>query len=202
MEKLDLKKSMQPLYQPSARKVVEVDVPEARFLMVDGTGDPNTSPDYAAAIEALYAVAYAIKFAVRKGPLAIDYGVMPLEGLWWADDPASFTTGSKQDWKWTMMICQPAFVTAGLIEQTIAEVRARKNPPALDRLRVDTLVEGRCAQILHVGPFTEEGPTVEKLHQFIAAHGQMRGRHHEIYLSNIRKAAPQNWKTILRHPMQ
>lgn len=201
MEKIDLKKELKSLYAASAKAVSEVEVPEMAYLMVDGEGDPNTSPAYAEAIEALFAVSYAVKFMVKKGENAIDYGVMPLEGLWWADEPSAFIGADKSGWQWTMMIAQPAFVPEELIERAIAEVRAKKNPPALSRLRRESFAEGRCAQILHVGPFSEEGASVAKLHQYIADHGEVRGKHHEIYLSDIRRAAPEKWKTVIRQPM-
>jgi hypothetical protein len=202
MEKIDLKKELKSLYLPSAKAVSEVEVPEMSYLMVDGEGDPNTAPAYAEAIEALFAVSYAVKFKIKKGEAAVDYAVMPLEGLWWADDPAAFMGSDKSGWKWTMMIAQPAFVPAELIARAIAEVKAKKNPPALARLRLESFKEGRCAQILHVGPFSEEGISVAKLHQYIAGHGEVRGKHHEIYLSDIRKAAPEKWKTVIRQPMR
>ncbi len=202
MSKIDFKKELKHLYQPSSKEVTKINVPPTQYLMVDGHGDPNTSPQYVEAVEALYAVSYAIKFMVKKGALAIDYGVMPLEGLWWADDPASFTSGDKSKWQWTMMIAQPPFVTPQLIEQALAEVKKKKNPAAISRLRFECYAEGECAQIMHIGPFSEEGPTIEKVHQFIDALGQRVGKHHEIYLSDIRKAAPAKWKTIIRQPMK
>lgn len=201
MKKIDLKKEMKHLYQPSAKEVVQVDVPPANFLMVDGQGDPNTSLAYSQAIEALYAVSYAVKFMVKKGATAIDYGVMPLEGLWWADDMSVFDSTDKSTWKWTMMIAQPAFVTRDFIELAIADVIKKKNPAAISKLRLASFSEGKCAQILHIGPFSEEGPTVEKVHQFIETRGQRIGKHHEIYLSDVRKADPSKWKTIIRQPM-
>lgn len=202
MEKVDLKKQLKHLYQPSAKEVVEVEIPAMNYLMVDGEGDPNTSQAYADAIEALFSVAYAVKFMLKKGEAAVDYAVMPLEGLWWADDMAQFTTADKSNWKWTMMIAQPPFVTREDVEHAIADVAKRKNPAAIARLRFASLTEGRCAQIMHIGPFSEEGPTVEKLHRFIEAIGLRTGKHHEIYLSDIRKANPSKWKTIVRQPMQ
>lgn len=199
--KLDPKKTLEGLYQASAKEPAVVDVPPLRYLMVDGEGDPNTAPAYAEAIEALFSVAYTTKFMVKKGPQAIDYGVMPLEGLWWSDDLSAFRTGAKDRWKWTAMILQPDFVSDGLIGEAIDEVRTKKQRPGVNRLRLDTLTEGRCAQILHVGPFSEEGPTIERLHAFITARSTLRGQHHEIYLSDIRRAAPAKWKTIIRQPM-
>lgn len=138
---------------------------------------------------------------LKKGPLARDYAVMPLEGLWWADDLSAFTTHDKASWKWTMMIMQPSFVTPDLIEAAMAEVKRKKQLPAIDRLRLEDFLEGRCAQVLHIGPFSEEGPTIERLHQFIDARTSRTGKHHEIYLSDIRRAAPAKWKTIIRQPM-
>lgn len=200
-EKIDFKKVMKNLYQASAREVATVEVPPLTYLMIDGEGDPNTSPAYAAAIEALFAVAYTAKFMLKKGPQALDFAVMPLEGLWWADDMSAFATGDKSRWKWTMMILQPPCVDATLIGEAIAEVRRKKPLPAVDRLRLDTLAEGRCAQVLYVGPFSGEGPTIERLHAYIASRSALRGKHHEIYLSDIRRTAPEKWKTLIRQPM-
>lgn len=202
MQKINVKKELQHLYRPSAKEVVQIDVPTMNYLMIDGEGDPNTSQAFSEAVEALFAVAYAIKFMVKKGSLAIDYGVMPLEGLWWADDMTKFSIEDKSDWKWTLMIMQPAFVANEMVEIAIAEVTKKKNPPAISKLRFESLTEGLCAQILHIGPFSEEGPTVEKVHQYVDACGQRVGKHHEIYLSDTRKANPANWKTIIRQPMQ
>ncbi len=140
MEKIDFKKQMKHLYQPSAKEVVVVEVPEMNFLMVDGKGDPNTSQSYAEAIEALYAVSYALKFMVKKGPMAIDYGVMPLEGLWWAEDMSTFTAGDKSGWLWTMMIMQPEFVTKEMVEKAMQEVGKKKNPAALSKLRFEAIM--------------------------------------------------------------
>lgn len=202
MEKIDFKKEFKHLYQPSAKEVVQVDVPPLNYLMVDGEGDPNTAQAYRDAIEALFAVAYTVKFMVKKGPLAIDFVVMPLEGLWWADDMTVFATSDKSRWKWTAMILQPSFVTPDIFESAVLEVKKKKNPPALSKLRLETLAEGKCAQILHIGPFSQEGPTIEKVHQFIDARGRRTGKHHEIYLSDIRKMAPEKWKTVIRQPME
>ena len=129
------------------------------------------------------------------------YAVMPLEGLWWADDWSAFVAGDKANWNWTMMILQPSFVPDQNIEDAIAHVRKKKNLHALHRLRLEEFSEGECAQILHVGPFSAEGPTIEKLHEYILRHGSLTGKHHEIYLSDVRRADPSKWKTILRQPM-
>lgn len=201
MKKLDLKKELKQLYQPSAKDVAVVDVPAMNFLMIDGAGDPNHSTAYAEGVEALFAVSYTIKFIVKRGLLAVDYGVMPLEGLWWADDMARFSVDAKHEWKWTMMIMQPQLVTAAMAAAAMAETAAKKRPAGVSRMRFETFREGKCAQMLHIGPFTAEGPTIAKIHAFIEAHGKLRGKHHEIYLSDIRKAAPDKWKTVIRQPM-
>lgn len=170
--------------------------------MVDGEGDPNTSQAFSDAIEVLFTVSYAVKFMIKKeGAAAVDYGVMPLEGLWWADDMSKFTTSDKSNWKWTMMIAQPSFVTREIIERAIADVKKKKNPTAISKVRLESLSEGKCAQIMHIGPFSEEGPTIEKVHRFIDSRSQRTGKHHEIYLSDIRKADQSKWKTIIRQPM-
>ncbi|MDC8759884.1 GyrI-like domain-containing protein [Janthinobacterium fluminis] len=202
MQKIDFKKQLKHLYQPPVGQIVEVDVPELSYLMIDGAGDPNTSPGYAPAVEALYGLSYTLKFMLKKGPQAIDYAVMPLEGLWWADDMASFTTLDKSNWKWTLMIMQPPFISAALVEEASAALKKKKNPAALVEVRFAALNEGKVAQTMHIGPFSEEGPTIERLHQFIADGGRQRsGKHHEIYLSDIRRADPKNWKTVIRHPI-
>jgi hypothetical protein len=201
MKKIDLKKELKPFYQPSAREMTVVDVPAFRFLMVDGEGDPNTSQEYARAVEALFSVSYTAKFMVRKGAQEIDYAVMPLEGLWWADDLTAFTANDRAKWKWTMMIMQPDFAADEIIQAAIAEVRKKQTAPAVDQLRLETFTEGLCAQVLHLGPFSEEGPTIERLHEFIDARSSRAGKHHEIYLTDIRRADPKNWKTIIRQPM-
>ncbi len=201
MIKRDLKRELRQLYRPSSKHVAEVDVPAFSYLMIDGEGDPNTSPAYAAAVEALFSVSYTAKFALKKSFAALDYTVMPLEGLWWADDWSAFLTNDRTQWKWTMMIMQPDFLPAEVITASIAAVRKKKALPALERLRLETFHEGRSAQILHIGPFTEEGPTIEKVHAYIDARTARTGKHHEIYLSDIRRASPSKWKTIIRQPM-
>jgi hypothetical protein len=147
--KLDFKKELKHLYGPSAREVVQVEVPELRFLMIDGEGDPNTSESYAQAVEALFSVSYTAKFMVKKGPSAVDYGVMPLEGLWWSEDMSAFETGDRSLWKWTMMIMQPDLVPPEVLERAIAEVDRKKGPPRLGELRIERFTEGTCAPVLH-----------------------------------------------------
>lgn len=202
MKKINLKKELKHLYQASAKQAVQVQVPAFRYLMIDGVGDPNTSTEYAQAVEALFSVAYTAKFMVKKRAQGIDYAVMPLEGLWWADDMSAFLSNDKASWKWTMMIMQPDFASDETIMAAISEVRKKKKLPAIDKLHLENFAEGLCAQILHVGPFTDEGPTIASLHAFIDANCELSGKHHEIYLSDIRRAAPDKWKTIIRQPMK
>jgi len=202
MDKTDVKKQFPQLYRVSSKNVAEVDVPPLKFLMIDGMGDPNSSPDYARAIEALFSVSYVTKFAVKRGAIGIDYGVLPLEGLWWADDWSSYISTDKAKWKWTMMIMQPEFVPEDVVYQAIDDVIRKKSLEAAKALRLEEFHEGRSAQILHIGPYSEEGPTIERMHNFIDERAAKRGKHHEIYLSDIRRAAPKNWKTILRQPIQ
>lgn len=202
MGRIDLKKQWKHLYSPSSQQVSVVDVPPLNFLMVDGAGDPNTSLAYREALEVLYALSYTLKFQVRKR-LGLDYVVMPLEGLWWTDDPAAFSLEHREAWKWTAMIAQPEPVTQEWFEEARAEVRARTHLPALDRVRLERYHEGLSAQVLHLGPYAAEGPTIARLHGFIQEHGyELNGRHHEIYLSDPRKTAPERLRTILRQPIR
>ncbi len=202
MTKIDYKKTLRPLYSPSAKKVAVVEVPPMNYLMIDGEGNPNSSQSFQDAVDVLYPLSYAIKFKVKRGQIGVDYGVLPLEGLWWAEDMSSFSVESKEAWQWTLMIMQPELVTEEVVEQAAEEVRSKKNPVALPLVRFESLNEGLCAQIMHIGPFTTEGPTVEKVHAFIEESGRKRtGKHHEIYLSDIRRAAPEKWKTVIRQPM-
>ncbi len=202
MEKIDYKKEKRTLYKPTKRAVVEVSVPSMNYLMIDGAGDPNSS-SFGNAVEALYAVAYTIKFMVKKSDLEVDYKVMPLEGLWWADDMSKFSVENKADWNWTAMIMQPDLVTEEMFMEACQTVASKKNPVDLAKVRFESLTEGRSAQVMHIGPFSEEGPQVGRIHTFIKNHhGKPAGKHHEIYLSDIRKAAPENWKTVIRQPFE
>lgn len=202
MAKVDLRKELRQLYQPSSKAVAEVEVPAFTFLMVDGQGDPNHAPAYQQAVEALFSVSYTAKFMVKKGTSAQDYAVMPLEGLWWADDLAAFHTGDRAQWRWTMMIMQPPFVPEPLLREAMAAAARKKDLPAIGQLRIEAFAEGRCAQVMHVGPFSAEGPAIERLHAWIGERGSLRGKHHEIYLTDIRRADPSRWKTVIRQPME
>ena len=201
MTKIDLKKELKHLYNPSAKQVSIVDVPPMNFLMVDGQGDPNTSQAYQDAVEALFSVSYTLKFIIKKGTQAIDYGVMPLEGLWWAEDMTRFSIDEKSNWLWTAMMMQPEYVTETLVSEAIEQV-AKKKEIAAAQLRFESFHEGRVAQVMHIGPFSAEKSNVDRIHAAIEAQGCRRsGKHHEIYLSDFRKTAPEKLKTIIRQPM-
>ncbi|MEU1971003.1 GyrI-like domain-containing protein [Microbacterium sp. NPDC019599] len=199
MPKLDLKREI-AAYSARRGAFEVVEVPPVRCLMIDGRGDPNSSAEYRDALEALFPVAYKLKF-LSKRDLRRDYVVMPLEGLWWADDMTSFTTArDKSRWSWTLLNVVPDWIEAEHVEHVRGLVDAS---PAVEKLRFEEFAEGRCVQTLHVGPYDEEGPVLAELHErFIPAQGlRMTGRHHEIYLSDARRTAPEKLKTILRQPV-
>jgi hypothetical protein len=203
MSKVDFKKAYRELYSPP-KKFVIVDVPEMQFLMVDGHGDPNVSQEYQAAVEALYAVAYKIKF-ISKKQLGRDYVVPPLEGLWWAEDMDAFTLSrDKSQWDWTMMIMTPGWITAEQFADALDLVRKGKNPAALDKVRLESYHEGLAIQIMHIGSYDDEGPTLMEMHrEFIPGNGYVEnGKHHEIYLNDPRRVAAEKLKTVLRQPIK
>ncbi len=201
-KKMDFKKEWKHLYRPPAKKVSVVDVPPMNFLMIDGAGDPNVAPAYRRAVEALFALSYALKFRIKKSG-GLDYVVMPLEGLWWTDDPGRFRMDDKAAWQWTAMMMQPDPVTPALFEEMLAETRRKKELPALERVRFETYHEGLAVQIMHIGPYAAEEPTIARLHHFIQENGyESHGKHHEIYLSDPRRTAPERLKTILRQPVR
>jgi len=203
MTKVDLKRSIATYSAPRGSFEI-VDVPPLRYLMVDGHGDPNTAEDYTAAVVAVFSVAYRLKF-LNKAELGRDYVVMPLEGLWWSDDMATFTTDrDKTRWSWTMMSLVPDWIDAAHVDRARQEAAAKGRSPALDRLRFEDLVEGECAQTLHVGSYDAEAPLLDEMHhRFIPDAGmRMRGRHHEIYLTDPRRTAPDRLRTILRQPVE
>jgi hypothetical protein len=201
MDKIDLKKELKNLYNPSAKEVTVVDVPAMNFLLINGEGAP-TSPQYSEAIESLFNVAYTLKFMVKKSK-GIDYVVMPLEGLWWVDDMTKFSADRKDDWKWTAMIMQPQYVTEEDVNLAVEQVKKKKNPAALSKVRFESFKEGSAAQIMYVGPFSAEGPTIAKIHAHIQNSGHvLSGKHHEIYLNNPAKTAPEKLKTVLRQPLK
>ncbi|WP_364516804.1 GyrI-like domain-containing protein [Nocardioides sp. LML1-1-1.1] len=201
--KADPKKDLDS-YQARRGEFRVLDVPPLTYLMVDGQGDPNTAPEYADALAALYPVAYTLKFASKR-ELDRDYVVPPLEALWWSDDMATFTTArDKSRWSWTAMLMVPDWVPAAAYDEALAQVARKGAPAALDEVRRETLHEGRCVQTLHVGPYDDEAPVLAAMHDdFIPGAGlRMTGRHHEIYLGDPRRVAPERLRTILRQPVE
>ncbi len=201
MEKIDLKKELKAFYNPTHKEVTLIDIPKMNFIMIDGQGAPE-SPQFAQSIQALYPIAYTIKFDKKKAG-GTDYGVMPMEGLFWADDMAVFMpeTADRNKWQWTLMIMQPDFITRKDFENAVAAAGKKKDNPLIDKVRFESYTEGESTQIMHIGPYSAEGPNIQKLHQKIAGiGGKLTGRHHEIYLSDPRRAAPDKIKTVVRQP--
>ena len=200
--KTDLKREI-PTYAARRGRFDVVTVPPLRYLMVDGHGDPNTAPAYRHALTSLYPLAYTLKF-LSKNELGRDYGVVPLEALWWADDLATFTTArDKSRWDWTLMILTPDWITDEHVEAARAKVAAKGEAPVVDRVRLEGLDEGLCVQTLHVGPYDDEAPVLADLHdRFVPEQGlRLVGKHHEIYLSDPRRTDPARLRTILRQPV-
>ncbi|MCD4733553.1 GyrI-like domain-containing protein [bacterium] len=203
MDKLDMKKELKQLYKPTAKQgFTIVEVPPLSYLMIDGAGDPNTSEEYQQAMEALYGLSYSLKFMLKKRPEFPAFSIMPLEGLWWAKDMEVFMQEDKESWLWTMMIAQPDFITTEMVIEASEILRKKKDVPALDLLRFDRYEEGTSAQILYLGAYADEAPTIKAMHEFIETEGyQRRGKHHEIYLGDPRRVPPERLKTILRQPI-
>lgn len=203
MDKVDFKKSLAS-YNAKHGQFSIVEVSKLQYLMIDGHGDPNTSQEFKDAIAALYPVAYKLKFA-SKQDLDKDYTVMPLEGLWWAEDMSTFTTArDKSQWDFTLMIMQPDWITDDMFHAAVQKVSAKEPPVSLDKVRLETLDEGLCVQTLHIGSFDDEAEVLEKMHHdFIPENNlHMVGKHHEIYFSDFRNVTPDKLRTILRQPVQ
>jgi hypothetical protein len=200
--KYDIKRDLRQCYAPANSDWQLVEIPAQRFLAADGHGDPNTSEDYARVVEALYSVAYTIKFTSKR-ELGRDFVVGPLEGLWWADRWEAFVDRAKDEWHWRMLISVPEWITGDLIEESREAALAKKKLPAIDGVRPVSLHEGLCAQRLHVGPYDDEGPSLARLHhEFLPAEGlRPTGHHHEVYLSDPRRTAPERLRTVLRQPV-
>lgn len=199
----DFKKTLDS-YRAKQREFRLLQAPDLQYLMVDGHGDPNSAPDFTLAVEALYPVAYALKL-VSKRQLGRDYVVPPLEGLWWAEDWASFTARrDKSRWDWTLMLMVPEWIDRAVFSDAAATVGAKKNPARLGDVRLETLSEGLCVQTLHVGSFEDEGPVLAHMHDDVIPSRGLRlaGKHHEIYLSDPRRTAPAKRRTILRQPVE
>jgi len=202
MKRLDLKQDLRDLYAPSAREAEIIRVPEFRYLMIDGQGDPNSSPLFPLAVQALYAAVYTLKFMIKK-TASVDYPVMPLEGLWWAENLEAFRMELRDDWNWTLMIMQPPLVTKARFKKALALAMEKKELELLEHIRLESYEERLAAQIMHIGPFAAEGPTIEKLHSFAAERGlRLGGKHHEIYLSDRRRVSPGKMKTVIRQPVR
>ena len=202
MKKIDLKKDLKYLYQPSKAEVEFVRVPKFNYLMIDVEGDPNTSQSFQDAAQALYTVAYTLKFMIKKEK-SVDYPVMALEGLWWMDDMSQFSMADKAAWKWTLMILQPAVVTKTLFTKALKQAKEKKGFAALAKIRLEPYMEGLSVQITYIGPYSEEGPTIQMLHANARERGcELRGKHHEIYLGDPRKSKPEKLKTVIRQPIQ
>lgn len=201
MDKIDFKKAHPELYRPSASDFTLIDVPVMQFVMVDGQGNPNVAPSYKRAVEWLFSVSYAMKFAAKES-IGKDYVVPPLEGLWWADDPADFVARRKDLWRWTMLVMAPDFLTSEMFEAAKAKAEKKLGAPP-ESLRMEKYKEGRSFQILHIGGYDDEGPTLARLHnEIMPAQGyRFGGKHHEIYLSDPRKTEATKLKTILRQPV-
>jgi hypothetical protein len=202
LQKIDYKKDLKTFYKPSAKMPEIVDVPAFQFLMIDGRGTTE-SAEFKSAIQALFGVSFKAKFLVKKQK-SFDYVVMPLEGLWWADDMQDFVRGDKEQWKWTLMIFQPDVVDREIFDEAVREAARKEDSKALHALRLESYEEGLSAQIMHIGPFSEEHKNILKLHDSIREQGGRfdgkRQKHHEIYLSDFRKVDPQKMKTVLRQP--
>lgn len=203
----DYKKEYRDLYMPRDKPVL-IEVPPMNFLMVDGSGDPNNNPEFQQATELLYGLSYAIKMSKKKGKQPdgyFEYVVPPLEGLWWVDE-GSFSLEKRENWKWTLMIRQPEFVNAELIQWATNELMRKKPELAINKARFEVFEEGLCMQIMHIGPYSTEPETMKKVEAFLLEHGLedrllSGGKHHEIYLSDPRKAKPETMKTVLRQPV-
>ena len=207
MTKIDFKKLHKDWYKPSSKNVSAVNVPAMNFLMIDGKGSPDKNPSFTSAIEALFAVSFGLKFMFKKQPAPkgfFEYVVPPLEGLWWMpDNNPGFWVERKEEWLWTLMIMQPDFFTQEMVAGMIEKIKTKKGLDILDQMRFESFDEGKAVQILHVGPYSEEGPNIQKMHDFVAQEGwSLTGKHHEIYLGDPRRAAPEKLRTILRHPVK
>lgn len=199
--KLDLRKQYKKYYSPSAKAFEMIEIPSLQYLMIDGHGDPNTSPLYQDAIQTLYSLSYTLKFNLKAQ--GNDYTVMGLEGLWWMPDMSAFSLERKSDWDWTAMILQPDFITPAHVDQAKTQALSRGKAPLAENTRLETFSEGLCAQILYFGPYANEGPAIARMHEYIKENGYiLSGKHHEIYLSDVRKVAPEKNRTILRQPVK
>jgi len=203
MKKIDFKKELKEFYNPPKNKPTIIEVPERNYIMISGVGNPNTSLEFQESIEALFSVSYNLKFMIKKSNHEIDYGVMPLEGLWWCDDMTQFSVHNKDIWKWTIMILQPDFITMEHFEDGVLKVKEKKGLSRVSDLQFSIYEEGLSVQMMHIGPFSTEDQTLAKMEELMAVEGfKKTGKHHEIYLNDFRKVNPEKMKTILRQPVR
>ncbi|HUL38773.1 MAG TPA: GyrI-like domain-containing protein [Methanomassiliicoccales archaeon] len=189
------------MYFPPTSKVVEVVVPQLRFLTIEGQGDPNSSKEFQRAIEALYSISYTLKFTIKKQDASKDFRVGPLEGLWWNTEEGELVQGKKSDWAWKAMILLPSSIEEGSVEGAREAAMGKKDNPSLNKVVLEDLEEGRSAQITHVGPWSAEAESINRVKDFIKEKGGVpRGKHHEIYMSDPRRVAPEKLKTVIRQP--
>jgi hypothetical protein len=203
--KLDFKKEYKAIFSPSAKTPEIVEVPDFKAIMIDGRGDPNTSPDFQAKVGVLYGLAYTLKFSLKRDKDdPFDFAVPPLSGLWCADDiRAFFEQGRRHEWRWTLLVLMPDRVSPALFEKARDELRRKKDPDHLAEAYFQVHHEGLAAQVMHIGPYAQEGPTIKKLHEYFLEKGfTFNGRHHEIYLSDPRRGAPEKMRTIIRQPVK
>jgi hypothetical protein len=204
MKKLDLRKKYKDLYLPSAKKVVVVEVPDFLFVMIDGQMEkgqsPGTSPAFQEAMMALYGAAYTLKFMSKlRKKNAIDYPVMALEALWWVED-GKFDITKPDNWRWRAIIMQPDHISPEMFAEAVGKLREKRPSPSVGKLRLERFYEGLCIQTMHIGPYASEPATLERMRAFAAEIGYvLQNEHHEIYLSDPRRAAPEKLKTVLRH---
>lgn len=199
----DWKKDMKELYFPPTGKVVEVQVPALGFLVVQGKGDPNSNPGFQASIGALYSISYTLKFMVRRSDPSRDFKVGPLEALWWNMGNGSLLQGKREDWQWKAMILQPSFADQDLVEEARREARKKRLNPLIEEARLESIEEGRSAQIMHIGPWDKEAENIERVQEFIRGKGGAPcGHHHEIYMSDPRRVPPEKYKTVIRQPFR
>lgn len=202
MLEIDLKKQYKTLFNPPSAKPVMVEMPEFQYLMLDGSGDPNNTAEYQPKVETLFGLAYTLKFMLKKAG-TVDYKVTSLEGLWWVEDYNNFSFTERDNWLWTLLILQPEQVTSEHLAEAAKEVGRKKGLELARKVRLEKLKEGMVAQVMHLGPYSAEAPTIERLHEFITQSGyELTGKHHEIYLSDPRRAAPEKMKTIIRQPVK
>jgi len=202
MQKIDFKKDFKELYKAPANGFTYVEVPSMLCLMIDGAGDPQNNPEFQSAIETLYSVAYTIKFSGKKAGSGPEYSIPPLSGLWWCNGMEGFDPENRDMWLWTLMLAQPPQIDMQMLTSAIGQLKEKGKKGLWSEIRLESFSEGLCVQTLHIGPYSDEGPRIAAMHKFIHDQGYaLRGKHHEIYMSDPRRTSPEKLKTILRHPV-